>query len=542
MTEIVELPAWIAAALSAEREAPARAAVAELDLPVNVERARERLHFLVSAGDVAIEGAGGDDRTYRLCAEMLNMGLSPETAAAEISSLWNPHCVPPWDEDEIEAKVGNAARYMQNEPGSYAASGITEGVVAGLVRYAAEHAPAAPEQPAAASWVEYIDRLVAEQGIAGGAPVRQCEGWLSWRQLRARPREQVEWAWYQRLLANETNIYTGMPGIGKTTLSLNLAAAIAAGLAFLGYDTKAMPVALLLAEDVYGPVEYNLAGIAEYLGVGDDVLDDMLKVWSVKSDPHPGGHMLARIADDGTITPTRFLLEKVIPELMRHRGPVLFIVDPLAEFVSANRNLDVPARAIATGFFQQLCRLNGGKVTVLANDHPSKSSQNDQSYIAGSVQVSAAFALTATLRKPDKPAGIEGHKDLTFQTLKPKYGPETTTPLYRSDDCPAFIAGTGPAAMLRDIKNDVYRHVVERAEHGLLTGNDDRSDYGPTEIGFALGHSPDMIRKTLKTLRGAGWILWQPRVNGKASGTYIAGGQAPKISSLEPKPSEAEPW
>jgi hypothetical protein len=95
------------------------AAVENLDLPININSARHLLKTLIEKGDVAVEGCGGDDRTYRLCCEVLDFGLSPHTAQALIEEIWNPHCAPPWDADELEVKLKNASKFRQNEVGAY---------------------------------------------------------------------------------------------------------------------------------------------------------------------------------------------------------------------------------------------------------------------------------------------------------------------------------------------------------------------------------------------------------------------------------------
>ena len=63
--DYTKLPSWVSEAL-AVADTAVKAAVEEMDLPQNVERARKRLLQLVAADDVAIEGCGGDDRLYRL--------------------------------------------------------------------------------------------------------------------------------------------------------------------------------------------------------------------------------------------------------------------------------------------------------------------------------------------------------------------------------------------------------------------------------------------------------------------------------------------
>lgn len=137
---IADLPAWVPQTLARKREEHKGADVA-LDLAPNVERARSLLRSYVAANDIAIEGNGGDDRTYRLACEVLNLGLSPAKAFELIRDEWNDACEPPWDHDELAVKVRNAAEYAQNDAGAWA-------VAPGAETFAA-FAASQPEQPRA---------------------------------------------------------------------------------------------------------------------------------------------------------------------------------------------------------------------------------------------------------------------------------------------------------------------------------------------------------------------------------------------------------
>lgn len=117
--DLAPVPTWCAPLL-AQRTQRARSEGWELDLPGNLARADTRLLDLVNRGDVAISGRGGNNRTYQLATELLELGLSRDTACEKIRSAWNPHCIPPWSDDELESIVTNAASYAQNEPGAFA--------------------------------------------------------------------------------------------------------------------------------------------------------------------------------------------------------------------------------------------------------------------------------------------------------------------------------------------------------------------------------------------------------------------------------------
>lgn len=123
--DIADCPEPIRIALATTVQAVA-ASDRRQDLPGSIDRARSQLLAYVHAKDVAVEGCGGDDRTYRLCAEVLNLGVSVERAVELIADIWNPHCVPPWDLEELRVKVGNAAQYAQNEAGAWAVAPASE--------------------------------------------------------------------------------------------------------------------------------------------------------------------------------------------------------------------------------------------------------------------------------------------------------------------------------------------------------------------------------------------------------------------------------
>lgn len=113
------VPTWVATALGKARER-AKASREELDQPASLARATSLLTAYAQRGHVAIEGEMGDARTFAVACEVMNLGVSEDMALDLIDTLWNPHCQPPWERDELAVKVANAASYAQNEPGAWA--------------------------------------------------------------------------------------------------------------------------------------------------------------------------------------------------------------------------------------------------------------------------------------------------------------------------------------------------------------------------------------------------------------------------------------
>ena len=123
--EIALLPPEIATSI-ADANKPVAATYAELDTSANVARVQALLADCVLRGDVAISGRGGNNRSYRLAAEIQALGISQENCLLLLEEHWNPHCQPPWSHDELLALVTNASSYMQNEAGAFAVGSAQE--------------------------------------------------------------------------------------------------------------------------------------------------------------------------------------------------------------------------------------------------------------------------------------------------------------------------------------------------------------------------------------------------------------------------------
>lgn len=114
-----DAPEWINRRLAMKEEHHV-SGTEDLDQPTNLARARAVLRRRIDVRDVAIEGAGGDARTVQQAFELRDLGVSEQCAFKLMSGDWNAACVPPWDADELEAKVHNAFSYAQNDEGAYA--------------------------------------------------------------------------------------------------------------------------------------------------------------------------------------------------------------------------------------------------------------------------------------------------------------------------------------------------------------------------------------------------------------------------------------
>ena len=87
------------------------------DTPASIDQA---IDFLKRTPP-AIQGDGGDFTTFKTAARVRDFAVSESVALDLMLDHWNPRCEPPWDPEELQAKVNNAYRYAENtpkEPGS----------------------------------------------------------------------------------------------------------------------------------------------------------------------------------------------------------------------------------------------------------------------------------------------------------------------------------------------------------------------------------------------------------------------------------------
>lgn len=59
----------------------------------------------------AVQGRGGDNHTYSVCAALLHDWALTEAEAWPILQRWNATCEPPWDRNELKQKMANAMAY-----------------------------------------------------------------------------------------------------------------------------------------------------------------------------------------------------------------------------------------------------------------------------------------------------------------------------------------------------------------------------------------------------------------------------------------------
>ncbi|ODT55799.1 MAG: hypothetical protein ABS59_02760 [Methylobacterium sp. SCN 67-24] len=74
--------------------------------------------WLKNHAELSREGDGGDTAAYRVAARVMDFGLSPDDALDLMLDHWNDRCEPPWEPEQLEVIVNNAAQYRQKPIGA----------------------------------------------------------------------------------------------------------------------------------------------------------------------------------------------------------------------------------------------------------------------------------------------------------------------------------------------------------------------------------------------------------------------------------------
>lgn len=113
---IAEAPDWLIQAAtkpSIQHEKPVN--IENIDESFALRRAKV---YLTDSAPPAIQGEGGDSRTFKVACELKDMGLDKGQALAMMFAHYNPRCMPSWTIDDLAVKVASAYSSGQNPIGA----------------------------------------------------------------------------------------------------------------------------------------------------------------------------------------------------------------------------------------------------------------------------------------------------------------------------------------------------------------------------------------------------------------------------------------
>jgi hypothetical protein len=195
----------------------------ELDRDDAIERATL---WLTQEAPLAIQGRGGDHTTFCAAAKLKDFGVSESAALSLMLRHWNARCAPPWSDDELAVKVGNAYAYGSNPPGSAHPAALFAGV----------------EPPAAEMWAAGAESRLS---LMAGGP-------------RVWPAGLVKGLAIPKVGAG---FIGGQSRTGKTFLALDLAGALATQRPFFGRQVRERVGVLYVAAEGFGTIAKRLEAL-----------------------------------------------------------------------------------------------------------------------------------------------------------------------------------------------------------------------------------------------------------------------------------------
>lgn len=208
---LAKIPITFELLLKPPREARQRLDDAERDTPVNIQNAKTWLQ----SAEPAIEGKGGNNLTFRVCAKIVrDFALTPETAYQLLALHYNERCIPPWQPGELWQLVLNADAYGSGDLGV-----LSPDRQLGAVTII-EPPPVAQEQVYSPSGVHLGNAVAPDKQVA-------------------RP-----WCVERLLMRGEVSVLGGMGSAGKSMFELTAAAHFAQGKDFGAFKLRVPHVPL----------------------------------------------------------------------------------------------------------------------------------------------------------------------------------------------------------------------------------------------------------------------------------------------------------
>ncbi|HVJ53117.1 MAG TPA: bifunctional DNA primase/polymerase [Aliidongia sp.] len=486
-TPMAPCPTWLLDRIRAGAQLDPPAPSVSLD-ERDIEAAEQRAIAHLKTAPAAVANGTGEPTTFSLACLLKNWGVPEHRAVELMMGDWNGRCSPPWDQEELAAKVANSYAYAQDGEGSRSPAADFE---------AAEELP--PESG--------VSRRISE---TAGRNEPDDEEWGP----TSRTKEalaQPAWLFDECLPADGTVLLFGRPGLGKSTLLTAMAIDAATGAEYLGFEiSERVKVRLALQEDAKLHQRRKIMALLEHNGRPETAADGSLYF----SGPDNGAIVIARKDAGGAIIRTPFA-DKLVKRCQA-KGCRLLVLDP---FVKLFSGLDENNAADMQGLVDitdAMAREIGGLVVITHHE-------NKAGGLRGSIGIESAFRhiLHLVAVEPaeigQKPAS-GGPKALKLYVYKSNVGEKDKSwyfrlsKVYLANEKAAHEAQSVDDVLIRQRGSDGKRSprikpvpVVERVQDSTVTAErrearQERDAEILTAAKLALGASAE--RSLVKTARG----------------------------------------
>lgn len=278
--------------------------------------------------------------------------------------------------------------------------------------------------------------------------------------LVQQPQPETSWIWDGILPAGGSSINAAKPKVGKSTLCLNLAVAVAKGDTFLGRATVQVPVVYLALEEKGAELQKRLKA----LGV-DDATDL---------------HLHVGMAPENAL--------KEIDALVAATGAGLLIIDTMQKLVRLRDLNDYAQVNNALEPIHEVARARN--CHIMLTHHASKAERKDGDEILGSTAILGAVDTAIILKKRDQAR--------TFSTIQ-RYGDDVPeTMLVLNSDYSLTIGATLEEAKEKEVWNKI-RTVIEAhpelTEPEIVTQTEGRGADTSRVLRWALNQTPPLVQR-----------------------------------------------
>lgn len=340
---------------------------------------------VIAGTPAAIEGQGGNDRTYKLACEGRDSGLSEDTVLRCIlMSDWNQkQCAPPWQFVELSELVANAFRYGRSSQGSKSVASLFQGVV--------------PPPPVAVNGHSLPAGLVAPPFNPTGAPAPYealPDDWI------APPSQDVSdrpWVVHDLLCRQQVTAMAAHGGTGKGMMLAALATRLVTGGTFgpwlFGGGAR---VVILSYEEDAQMVGNKIQGQLEHFNLNKNAIFDNIAVVN--------RHASKKIRLTRTTRGDTFVDEAAVTDLtsrLKRYGADVMFIDPLQFIGSGDMNLSHVAASLMEALWAVTIEAN---ISLCFMHHVAKGDKNVG--LRGSSTLSNNTRLVHSLERNDE---YEGH-------------------------------------------------------------------------------------------------------------------------------------
>ena len=439
-----------------------------------VHRARQYLAKM----QASISGQHGHDRLLHAASVLVNdFGLADDMAIRLLATEFNPRCLPPWDESEIERKVAEAKKKPPARPSKLAASN--------------SRGEASNPRTNRRSQAVHSEAIVVR--------------------LSEVEEREVEWLWPNRIPLGKLTLLAGDPGLGKSFVTVDMAARVSTG--------RGWPDCFDQGQMVGSVVMFNCE---------DDTADTIVpRLKNAGGDPTKVMVFQGVVTIDseaGTRHQRGFSLDVDLPkliEVLKSNPDVrLVVIDPISAYCGAtdsHKNADV--RAMLAPMADMAAKY---RVAVVMVTHLAKGAGGKAVYRAmGSLAFSAAARVVWHVAKD--------HKDDNRRLIllaKMNVAEEATGLAYCLEDCAVCweegsVEMTADEHLAQESESEISRRGRERGEavgeaRGWLVSTLSNRSIRATTID-QMADDADISKATLKRAKKLEFVISKRVGFGEAS-------------------------